>query len=372
MQESGCLFQGNRVEGITAANIKGGDAAGGAVFNSATATSAALNSTYAGNSARGGGAGQAPGGDGLGGAICGGSQVVLRNIAFVANQAIGGGGGWYNAALWSGGNAMGGAINCPAGLWNVTFATNQAIGGPGGSSMGGGCGSGGNALGGAAYGATGLTNCSLAANGAFGGLGGQGYGYPNGPNGTGQGGGIYSCGTLKNTLVAYSPSGSNIWGTVTDAGNNLSSDSTGGFSAGTSHLNSDPLLGPLGYYGGPTPTLPLLYGSPAINTGDTAAALVADQRGFSRFGSAPDIGAYEWGAAPPTRPQFTEIRQPAANRIELQFSGEIGRRFEIHASSNLTQWSWLATLTNQTGPVVFADTGATNQPKRFYKTIQLP
>ena len=372
MQESGCLFQGNWVVGIPAANIKGGDAAGGAVFNSTTATHSALNSTYAGNSAQGGWAGQAPGGDGLGGAIYGGSQVLLSNVAFVANVAFGGSGGPFNAALWSGGNAMGGAVNCPAGLWNVTFATNQAIGGPGGSSMMGGNGKGGNAMGGAAYGATGLTNCSLAANGAFGGPGGQGYGYPDGPNGTGQGGGIYSGGTLKNTLVAYSPSGSNFWGTITDAGNNLSSDSTGGFTAGSSHVNTDPVLGPLGYYGGPTRTLPLLSGSPAIDAADTAAAPSADQRGYPRpYGAAADIGAYEWAPAP-VRPQFVSLQPPGPGGMTLTLSGDTGRVLEIHASSNLTQWSWLVTLTNTTGQVAYTDAGATNQPRRFYKAIQVP
>jgi hypothetical protein len=265
-------------------------------------------------------------------------------------------------------------------LWNVTLVTNQAIGGNGyndhGSPQGIG-GSGGSAYGGGVRSTTGaflsLTNCTLAGNTAVGGTAGTGQ-YGNGSAGSACGGGIGLDGgtnTLKNSIVAYSTSGSNIWGTITDAGNNLSSDSTGGFTAGTSHLNTDPLLGPVGCYGGLTPCVPLLYNSTAINAAETAAAPATDQRGFSRFGSAADIGVYEWGAAPPTKPQFTGIRQPAANRIELQFSGEIGRRFEIHASSNLTQWSWLASLTNTTGPMLYTDTGATNPGKRFYKAIQL-
>ena len=98
----------------------------------------------------------------------------------------------------------------------------------------------------------------------------------------------------------------------------------------------------------------------------------SDQRGYARpYGAAADIGAYEWGAAPPTRPQFTSCRR-STNGMELAVSGEIGRLFELYASSNLTQWSWLATLTNQNGQMDYVDPGATNLPKRFYKAIQLP
>ena len=58
----------------------------------------------------------------------------------------------------------------------------------------------------------------------------------------------------------------------------------------------DPLLGTIGDYGGPTPTIPLLDGSPAIDHGSNVAQLATDQRGagFARVGgAAPDIGAFE-------------------------------------------------------------------------------
>ena len=56
------------------------------------------------------------------------------------------------------------------------------------------------------------------------------------------------------------------------------------------HLNNtNPVLGPLDNYGGPTPTVPLLAGSPAIDGGSTALAPAADQRGHARpFGAAAD------------------------------------------------------------------------------------
>ena len=61
-------------------------------------------------------------------------------------------------------------------------------------------------------------------------------------------------------------------------------------------ISSDPLLGTLGDNGGPTPTIPLTAGSPAIDTGNNLAQLATDQRGpgFARdVGLAADIGAFE-------------------------------------------------------------------------------
>ena len=58
--------------------------------------------------------------------------------------------------------------------------------------------------------------------------------------------------------------------------------------------NQDPRLGPLDYNGGPTPTQPLLPGSPALNAGDDGTCQATDQRGTSRpQGAHCDIGAYE-------------------------------------------------------------------------------
>jgi hypothetical protein len=60
-------------------------------------------------------------------------------------------------------------------------------------------------------------------------------------------------------------------------------------------LQVDPQLGVLGDYGGPTQTIPLMDGSPAIGAGNDAA-LLNDQRGagFPRLvGMQADIGAFE-------------------------------------------------------------------------------
>jgi hypothetical protein len=61
-------------------------------------------------------------------------------------------------------------------------------------------------------------------------------------------------------------------------------------------LTDDPLMGVLGDYGGPTQTIPLLDGSPAIDAGNDVALLQTDQRGagFPRVvGPNADIGAFE-------------------------------------------------------------------------------
>ncbi len=70
-------------------------------------------------------------------------------------------------------------------------------------------------------------------------------------------------------------------------------------STGPAAITNAPLLAPLGNYGGPTPTMPPLPGSPAIDTGG-ATTLLTDQRGFARVvGSTVDIGAVETGNAIP-------------------------------------------------------------------------
>ena len=54
------------------------------------------------------------------------------------------------------------------------------------------------------------------------------------------------------------------------------------------------LVGPLAANGGPTQTMALLPGSPAIDAGVAVSGVTTDQRGITRpQGSSPDIGAFE-------------------------------------------------------------------------------
>ena len=102
------------------------------------------------------------------------------------------------------------------------------------------------------------------------------------------------------SLVANGQGGPNCGGgqPVTNAGYNIDTGSTCGFStANNSKSNTSPQLGPLASNGGPTQTMALPSGSPAVDaipattpgcTGTT------DQRGTTRpQGTGYDIGAYE-------------------------------------------------------------------------------
>ncbi len=58
--------------------------------------------------------------------------------------------------------------------------------------------------------------------------------------------------------------------------------------------------------------------------------------------------------------------------MTLHLSGDPNHAIELYTSSNLINWSLLATLTNPTGTVLYTDTESTNLPRRFYKAVQLP
>jgi hypothetical protein len=94
--------------------------------------------------------------------------------------------------------------------------------------------------------------------------------------------------------------GPDLDGALTSLGHNLIGDGTGGSGfadtdlVGTADFPIDPLLEPLGDYGGPTQTMRPLPGSPVINAGDNTDAPDTDQRGFPRIvGGFIDIGAVE-------------------------------------------------------------------------------
>ncbi len=83
-----------------------------------------------------------------------------------------------------------------------------------------------------------------------------------------QGGGLYngSSVTLNNTIVADSPSGGDVAGASLLGSHNLMEDGSGRLA---DTLTGDPKLGPLADNGGPTLTMALLPGSPAIDAGDS-------------------------------------------------------------------------------------------------------
>jgi hypothetical protein len=108
---------------------------------------------------------------------------------------------------------------------------------------------------------------------------------------------------IQNSIVANN-SGANCYGAIQSKGYNLSSDNTCKFNNTGDLNNTDPMLGPLQNNGGPTQTMALPSGSPAVDVGNPVGCtdglghlLKTDQRGKPRPDaedtSGCDIGAYE-------------------------------------------------------------------------------
>jgi len=83
----------------------------------------------------------------------------------------------------------------------------------------------------------------------------------------------------------------------------------------------------------------LLQNSPAIDAGNSAVSLPADQRGVARYGPS-DIGAFEM-----TPPKIISTTLLSNGHQRLQCSGVIGPSYFIQASANLASWIELANLT---------------------------
>ncbi len=121
----------------------------------------------------------------------------------------------------------------------------------------------------------------------------------SGPGGSSEGAGIENLAnanlTLANTLVADGTGGHDVanLGVVSGDGNLVMTNT--GLNTSVVAVTAKPLLGPLQNNGGPTPTMALGLGSPAIDAGDSSFAPTTDQRGLPRIaGSRVDIGAYEY------------------------------------------------------------------------------
>ena len=145
--------------------------------------------------------------------------------------------------------------------------------------------------------------------------------------------------TVKNTILAKNTStvagqedcSADPGSTISSAGYNLEGATSCGFTSGTDKQSTDPLLGPLTFNGGPTPTHAIGPESPAFEAGDPAC-LPADQRGVPRpQGPVCDIGAFE--APDQTPPETAIVSAPAGPTTDHTptfglSAGEAGSRFE--------------------------------------------
>ncbi len=284
---------------LTDCTVSGNTAnTGGGVFNNVT-TVTLTNCTISGNTAKEGGGVFNGGGTGT---------ATLINCTISANTATFGGG----LISFQAGRAT--LINC-------TVSGNTA-GDNGGGLFD-------------SIGPMILTNCTVSGNTA-----------------KKTGGGLYNMGTatLRNTIVAANTAATapDFSGAVVSQGNNLigkDDDSSGWIipGAGNSDLTGtiakplDPLLAPLGNYGGPTQTVALLPGSPAIGAGSSGvvpAELTTDQRGLPR-GSLVDIGAYQTslvvestsGSVSVITAPINQLTLPGAVSLAEKFAGPIAISF---------------------------------------------
>jgi hypothetical protein len=195
-----------------------------------------------------------------GGGIYNGSSTLYMDNCTISNNTV--------SDFWGGGLYSLGGTNVIA---NSTFSGNIA-------------GSGGAIMNDASY--LSLQHCTLRNNANL--------------SPYGAGAGIHNRNELSqsvvmNSIVADSSNGPNCGGLANIGGSSAGSldddgtcnGITGGFTQ-SSTLN----LGTLGYYGGPTATIPLLPGSAAINAGTTSKCLTTDQRGVPRVDQC-DSGAFE-------------------------------------------------------------------------------
>jgi hypothetical protein len=148
---------------------------------------------------------------------------------------------------------------------------------------------------------------------------------------------------------------------------------------GVNLTNGTPLLAPLGNYGGPTPTMPPLAGSPAIDGCTNGSSFATDQRGYPRnVGLAPDIGAVEGVYNPAGPGELKNVARLGNGSVSFTLTNYSDMSFTVLASTNLalplSQWSNLGTVLESplgSGQYPFTDPQATNSSRRFY-TVESP
>ncbi|MCB1065755.1 MAG: hypothetical protein KDN20_22910 [Verrucomicrobiae bacterium] len=228
------------------------------------------------------------GGDGGAGGRAGGIYVdygfgLIRTSTVAENQSgTGAAGNLFSTLEGDGGDGGNGAgivvgNNGHYALENVTIVSNRA--GNGGARAGSTAISGDGGTGGGIYGEAPIsvmhgtiTDNEVGAAGGTDASDGVGGGWVSEQAGN----------TLTNSLLAENTGSLNYDGPTLTRSNSL--------------FNGTIDLAPLGDYGGPTPTMPPMLGSPAIDVASSRLRIPADQRGVSRRGREHDAGAVELDA----------------------------------------------------------------------------
>lgn len=150
---------------------------------------------------------------------------------------------------------------------------------------------------------------------------------------------------------------------------------------GVNLTSGNPMLAPLGDYGGPTQTMPPLPGSPAIDPvgGQTNSVFATDQRGLPRvINGIVDAGAVEVQLASVAPVRITGARVLSDGTFELSFSNLTGLGFHVVATTNValpvSNWPTLgraAETPPASGQFHFTDPEATNLHERFYRVKSL-
>jgi len=295
-----------------------------------------------------------------GGMYSASSSPTLTNVTFSQNSALGEGGGMYtwlgsptltkvtfneNSASSNGGGLYVSSSPSAVFLTNITFSGNSAVHG------GGMINSGSNLY---------LYNVTL-----------------NGNTASGKGGGFYN---YQSSLHVYNTI---FWGNTaavsTDAQfyNERIEDSViltysivqDGCPSGitcSQIITSDPLLGILGDYGGLTQTIPLLFGSSAIDMGANYFCPATDQRGVSRPQGEGycDIGAFEFNEyyTPPSNLQASDGTY--TDKVALTWTASSGATsYNVYRSGSL---GGARTLLGSPVATAFADSTVTPGLTYYY------
>jgi hypothetical protein len=264
------------IAGNTAECILGCPVQGGGIFNHGALT--ITDSTFSGNQAISAGWNEYyPDGLAQGGGIYNDTSgtLTISDCTFSGNYVHAANNGFGSAFAYGGGIDNEGQ---PLTISNSTFSGNRVVAGGAPEA----------ALGGGIFGDATISNSTFSGN------------YADAHSDIdSEGGGIFGTFHMRNTIIAGNHAGTSpdLSGNLGSQGYNLIGNTQGGTGFDpTDLLNANPLLGPLHDNGGPTQTMALLAGSPALNAGDPAQLGVADQRGVVRSGGV-NIGAYQASAS---------------------------------------------------------------------------